>query len=295
MLNLHDFKKNIYSQFGEDGILSELVQRLPQEHLNFTAIEFGAWDGIHLSNIANLVKNHNFRGCFIEADKKRFEDLEKNYPKNHILVNKFVTTSGNGSLDFIFTEHNLERDPDILSIDIDGNDLNVWKSLKLFRPKIVIIEYNPTIPANVNYTQDDNFELKFGNSALSISLFAESMKYSLVGITDTNLIFLDCKYLESLMVKIQIYSDDSMPNRNPVYLFSGYDGSLQLSGTFYMPWHGLVIERKSLQVLPKIICKFPDDYSRWEKIIFRVFLIYRSGVRFAIRKIINRIQKSFSV
>ena len=56
MLNLHDFKKNIYSQFGEDGILSELISRLPQEALNHTAVEFGAWDGIHLSNIANLVK-----------------------------------------------------------------------------------------------------------------------------------------------------------------------------------------------------------------------------------------------
>jgi hypothetical protein len=98
MLNLHDFKKNIYSQFGEDGILSELVQRLPQEQLNFTAIEFGAWDGIHLSNIANLVENHNFRGCFIEADKKRFEDLEKNYPENHILVNYVIMNRRNINL-----------------------------------------------------------------------------------------------------------------------------------------------------------------------------------------------------
>ena len=43
MLNLHDFKKNIYSQFGEDGILTELIRRLPQEVLNQTAVEFGAW------------------------------------------------------------------------------------------------------------------------------------------------------------------------------------------------------------------------------------------------------------
>ena len=288
MLNLHDFKKNIYSQFGEDGILSELISRLPQEALNQTAVEFGAWDGIHLSNIANLVKNHNFRACFIEANQQKFKDLERNYPGKHILVNKFVTTSGNGSLDSIFKEHDLERDPDVLSIDIDGNDLNVWKSLKLFRPKIVIIEYNPSIPADVNYSQDDNFELKIGNSALSISLFANNVNYGLVGITDTNLIFVDSKYLEGLKVELQVYSDKSIPNRNPVYLFTGYDGSVQLSGTFNMPWHDLVIDPSNLQVLPRYIRKFPDDYNPREKIAYRIFLIYKYGLRFAIKRLKNR-------
>jgi len=288
MLNLHDFKKNIYSQFGEDGILSELIQRLPQESLNYTAVEFGAWDGIHLSNIANLVKSHNFRACFIEANQKKFKELERNYPGKHLLVNKFVTTQGDGSLDFIFKEHDLEIDPDILSIDIDGNDLNVWKSLKLFRPKIVIIEYNPSIPADVSYAQDDNFELKIGNSALSISLFANSENYSLVGITDTNLIFVDSKYLEGLSVEIQVYTDQSIPNRQPVYLFTGYDGSVQLSRTFNMPWHDLVIDSEKLQVLPKYIRKFPDDYNPFEKIVFRIFIIYRFGFRFAIKRLKNR-------
>ena len=291
MLNLHDSKKNIYSQFGEDGILSELIQRLPQESLNYTAVEFGAWDGIHLSNIANLVKSHNFRACFIEANQKKFKELEKNYPEKHLLVNKFVKTSGNESLDFIFKELNLERDPDVLSIDIDGNDLNVWKSLKLFRPKIVVIEYNPTIPADVNYTQDDNFELKIGNSALSISLFASSIDYGLVGITDTNLIFVDSKYLEGLSVEIQVYSDASIPKRKPVYLFTGYDGSVQLSGNLNMPWHHLVIESKSLQVLPRYIRKFPDDYNLCEKVVFRMIIVYRFGFRFAMKRIENRRRK----
>lgn len=288
MLNLHNFKKNIYSQYGEDGILSELIQRLPKEALNYTAVEFGAWDGIQLSNIANLVKNHNFKACFIEANQKKFKDLEKNYPGKHLLVNKFVTTSGDGSLDFIFKEQGLERDPDILSIDIDGNDLNIWKSLKLFRPKIVIIEYNPVIPADVNYVQDDNFELKIGNSALSISLFGKSINYGLVAITDTNLIFVDSKYLEALSVEIQVYRDNSISNREPVYLFTGYDGSVHLSGSLRMPWHDLAIEAKNLQVLPRYIRKFPGEYNLCEKIVFRIFRIYRFGFRFAIKRLTNR-------
>ena len=52
------YKKNIYSQFGEDGIIEEILKRLKNK-INKTCVEFGAWDGIHLSNTYNLIKNHN--------------------------------------------------------------------------------------------------------------------------------------------------------------------------------------------------------------------------------------------
>ena len=43
------FKKNIYSQNGEDGILQELLKKLNLEK-NGWCCEFGAWDGIYLCN-----------------------------------------------------------------------------------------------------------------------------------------------------------------------------------------------------------------------------------------------------
>jgi len=41
-------------------------------------LEFGAWDGINLSN-ARLLFENNWNGMFIEGDKAKFEDLRNNY------------------------------------------------------------------------------------------------------------------------------------------------------------------------------------------------------------------------
>ena len=42
-------------------------------------------------------------------------------------------------------------DPEVwlLSIDIDGNDYWLWKHFTRCQPKIVVIEFNPTIPSHV--------------------------------------------------------------------------------------------------------------------------------------------------
>ena len=83
------YSKNIYSQNGEDGILEELLKRLNIN--NGWVCEFGAWDGIHLSNTFNLVKN-GFDAVFIEGDVNKYNDLLRTVNKynNIIPINAFV-------------------------------------------------------------------------------------------------------------------------------------------------------------------------------------------------------------
>ena len=38
---------------------------------------------------------------------------------------------------------------DVFSIDIDGYDYLVWERLKKYDARLVVIEFNPTIPSNV--------------------------------------------------------------------------------------------------------------------------------------------------
>ena len=50
------YKKNFFSQNGEDGVILELLKRLKLKKKILWCCEFGAWDGIHGSNTFNLVK-----------------------------------------------------------------------------------------------------------------------------------------------------------------------------------------------------------------------------------------------
>ena len=144
----NQYNKNIHSQNGEDGIIEELLKRL--EINNGWVCEFGAWDGIYLSNTFNLVKK-KFNAVFIEGDKNKYKDLLKTvetYP-NIIPVNAFIEHNNTeNSLDNILKTTTIPIDFDILSIDIDSYDYQVWKSLEIYKPKIVIIEINSSVKVN---------------------------------------------------------------------------------------------------------------------------------------------------
>jgi hypothetical protein len=143
------YNYNIYSQNGEDGVIEELLNRL--NITNGWVCEFGAWDGKHLSNTFNLVKNKQFKAIFIEGDNDKYNDLLKT-------VNEFPTIVPiKAYVDYNDTQHSLDNllkntdipnDFDILSIDIDSFDYQIWKSVKAYKPKIVIIEINSSVKVN---------------------------------------------------------------------------------------------------------------------------------------------------
>ena len=83
--NLVDFAYNNFSQNGEDGIIQEIIKRIGlQKSKENWCVEFGAWDGIHLSNTFNLVQQ-GWNAVYIEGNKSRYKDLirtSKKYNQN---------------------------------------------------------------------------------------------------------------------------------------------------------------------------------------------------------------------
>lgn len=183
---LLDFASNTYSQFGEDGIIQKIFEVIGTT--NKICIEFGAWDGFHLSNTANLWVNQGWKSILIELDHKRFIELQKNVAAyNCIAINARVGINEN-SLESILKRHEItEESIDLLSIDIDGDDYYVFESLTILKPRVIICEYNPTFPLELDvYPELGNY---MGCSLASLIRMGTSKGYRLVATTPANAFF----------------------------------------------------------------------------------------------------------
>lgn len=169
----NDFEKKIISQNGEDGIIEEIIRRL--NLTNLWCCEFGAWDGMHLSNTYHLIRTTNTKVVMIEGDSSKFSELvatSKKYPNQIIPINLYVdrTSDSDTSLDNILRSTEIPQDFDILSIDIDSYDLDVWESVTFYKPKLVIIEINNDIPPGVLQRHSDHNWLNSFTSTVEVGI-----------------------------------------------------------------------------------------------------------------------------
>jgi hypothetical protein len=195
------FSRNVHSQNGEDGILEEIFKRLnsvlPPNNLRI-CVEFGAWDGIHLSNVFNFVENHDWNAVLIEGVQKRYIDLERLASKNSKItpVNKFVSrwNTEENNLGEILRQCSVPRNFQLLSIDIDSYDLDVWEGLVDFSPSVVVIEINSSYAPGILKRHNN---LTSGNSFTSTLEVAKQKGYILVAHTG-NCIFVKDEFLSCL-------------------------------------------------------------------------------------------------
>ena len=273
--------RNVTSQFGEDGIIEEILRRISGGVVkrNGWCVEFGAWDGMFLSNTYNLIKNRNFSAVLIEGDPERVAELHHNMPEERVIkVQRWVEWVGSNSLDSILSETNIPIDFDFLSIDIDGCDYHIFDNLIKYRPKVVCIEYNPTIPNDVIFVQEKDFSVKQGCSPLSLVRLAEIKGYSLAACTQPNLVFVENSYAKAVIGLNEPTLDGLRADQElKTYLFVGYDGTL-LSNKTQIPirWHKFNISLRDIQYLPRFLRKYPNDYSLWNKVLLLLFKICRN-------------------
>jgi hypothetical protein len=175
------FFRNVYSQNGEDGVILEILNRIGWQNLSNWVVEFGAWDGRHLSNTFSLVESKNFSAVYIEGDSKKFSDLELtafSFPKIKPICTMISDDfSDLNSLDNTLSQTEIPSDFDVLSIDVDSIDLDIWESLENYRPKVVVIEINSGIMPGI-LSRHNN--LNDGNSFSSSLLVAAKKGYVLV-------------------------------------------------------------------------------------------------------------------
>lgn len=145
-----------FSQNGEDGILDVLRKRLLRSNRYF--VEIGAADGIE-NNTGWLLVAEKYNGLLIEGSSHLVERAKRTvigYSIGAEIHNMFVTTESIQEIKALAFHH----DPDVFSLDIDGNDYYIARAIlgSGFRPKIFVVEYNsvfgPELSATVEYQAD---------------------------------------------------------------------------------------------------------------------------------------------
>jgi hypothetical protein len=148
-----------FSQNGEDGIIDVLRGNLREK--NRYVIEIGSADGLE-NNSAWLVIAEKYSGLLIEGDRRLWERATRMVTPFSIgveCVNQFVNLANIETL----LSRSFYQDPDVFSLDIDGNDFYIAKAIlsRGFRPKIFIVEFNsvygPERAVTIRYQKDFSF------------------------------------------------------------------------------------------------------------------------------------------
>lgn len=126
--DLARFERRVYSQHGEDGVIERIFECIGSGSRHF--VEFGAGDGVSVSNTAHLRLDHGWSGLLMDGNPR--------LAGGPVVLARVDAEN----VEALFERHGVPAVFDLLSIDIDGNDYWVWKALERFTPRVVVIEYN---------------------------------------------------------------------------------------------------------------------------------------------------------
>jgi len=272
---LQEYKRNVHSQSGEDGIIEKILEIIP--HKDKWCVEFGAWDGFYCCNTAYLIEDKAYHAVLIEANRSKFNQLQENLSKNKnvILLNRFVGFEDENNLDHILSTTPIPQDFDFLSIDIDGNDYHAWKFIKKYIPKVVCIEFNPTIPTNIRFVQIADPSINQGSSLLSLVELGKEKGYELLSVLPFNAFFVKSEYYPLFHIKSNS-PEILRTNLDAItYIFSGYDGKIFLQGFRRLPWHGLDLDENEIQLLPRFLQKYIHNYTKIDHLTFYLYFLLR--------------------
>jgi hypothetical protein len=136
--DLTAYELRVFSQNGEDGVLAEILRRIGVTGAWF--VEFGVQDGTE-GNTVFLAQVLGWSGAYLEADAAQHAALERRFAGNPRVRTVHAAVEPD-TAEGLFQAAGVPPEPDVLSIDVDGNDYWIWKALEAYRPRVLVIEYN---------------------------------------------------------------------------------------------------------------------------------------------------------
>jgi hypothetical protein len=246
---LSQFRRNVASECGEDGVLARIMELLAVS--SGYCVDVGAYDGKQFSNTWALLNQHGWRGLQIESDADAASKLKALYevrPEVRVL-HETVELSGQKSLDPLLRTFSAPHDFDLLSIDVEGCDYHVWAALTSFAPKVVVVDFNPSIPNDIVFIQEPNLLVNHGSSLRALIELGNKKGYQLAAATPWNAVFVR----SDLFPKIGIADNSIDAMYRPAFemkLFQAMDGTLFLRGCQMLVRQEYRIGDEDLQILP---------------------------------------------
>jgi hypothetical protein len=133
LFDLERHERRVLSQGGEDGVLEALFARLGSTNRRY--VEFGCGDGVQCNTAA--LRRQGWQGLLMDGvDAPGAPDVH--------IVPAWITAE---TIEALFDAHGVPAEPDLMSIDLDGNDWWVWRAIRR-RPRVVVAEYNGNLAAD---------------------------------------------------------------------------------------------------------------------------------------------------
>lgn len=190
--SLADVEFRGFSQWGEDGILDWLLDRLPG--IPRTFVEFGVED-YREANTRLLLMLRNWRGLVMDGSDAHVRDIRAQdiHWKHDLTATCAFIDRDN--INALLESAGMRGEIGLLSVDIDGNDYWVWQAIEAVRPMAVVCEYNAvfgdlhriSVPYQADFqrTRAHYSNLYFGASLPALIGLGEQKGYRFVG-TNSN-------------------------------------------------------------------------------------------------------------
>jgi len=213
-----------FSEFEEDGHLLYLLTLAGSA--SRTVVEISSQDG-RVCMATNLLVHHRWRGFLFDGDPVFVREGQRFFASHAATrsappVMKAEWFTGE-NVNQVLAAAGVPDDVDVLSLDIDGNDLYLWSAMTM-RPRILICEFNNAVPSElaltIPYKPDFSFAALPADQAMSRSASLAAFVavgrrkgYRLVGMNALgfNAIFLRDDVLATEIPEIPVSTLDTNP------------------------------------------------------------------------------------
>jgi len=174
------------SQNGEDGILHEIFRRVGLTRRELC--EIGC--GIGGANNTSLLVASGWRGFWIDGQHAIGKRISASPGlRNCVKFEQAFVTAENVLA--LLAKLGVPSDLDLLSIDIDQNTYHIWRAITSLHPRVVVVEYNASIPPWMDWAceyQPDRVwdgSMNWGAGLKAYERLGQEKGYSLVGCDST--------------------------------------------------------------------------------------------------------------